>query len=311
MGAQNKLFTRMIWLIDTVYSAGHIKMAEIDRKWARSAYNDAGEEEYGARNLHRHREAIAALFGIEIVCDRTTNEYSIGSRGAMDGDGARAWLVNTFAVNNMVNLAGGMKDRIIFEDIPEGARYLSTIVNAMKEEHQLFASYQGYKRAEPHSFLLAPYCLKVFKQRWYLVGKPEDHPEESEPRVYALDRMKDLVATDKPYNMPKDFKASLFFQGQYGVDRSITKPEKIVVKVSNYDANFMRSLPLHPSQVEMRHDDEFTYFSFFVSPTYDFIMELRKFGSKLEVLEPASLRKDFIDEIEDLRKLYKQNADLN
>ena len=30
-----------------------------------------------------------------------------------------------------------------------------------------------------------------------------------------------------------------------------------------------------------------TYFSFFVSPTYDFIMDLRKFGSKLEVLEPA------------------------
>ena len=109
---------------------------------------------------------------------------------------------------------------------------------------------------------------------------------------------------DCMYNMPKDFKASLFFQGQYGIDRSITKPEKIVVKVTNYDANFMRSLPLHPSQVEMRHDDEFTYFSFFVSPTYDFIMELRKFGSKLEVLEPASLRKDFIDEIEDLKKLY-------
>lgn len=28
MGAQNKLFHRIIWLIDTVYSAGHIKMAE-------------------------------------------------------------------------------------------------------------------------------------------------------------------------------------------------------------------------------------------------------------------------------------------
>lgn len=51
-------------------------MAEIDRKWARSAYNNAGEEEYGARNLHRHREAIAALFGIEIVCDRTTSASS-------------------------------------------------------------------------------------------------------------------------------------------------------------------------------------------------------------------------------------------
>ncbi len=38
MTAQSKLFQRLIWLVDTIYSAGHIKMAEIDRKWARSAY---------------------------------------------------------------------------------------------------------------------------------------------------------------------------------------------------------------------------------------------------------------------------------
>lgn len=306
MGAQNKLFHRLIWLIDTVYSAGSIKIADIDRKWARSPYNDGGEDEYGARNLHRHREAIAALFGIEIVCDRTTNEYSIASKGALEGEGVRAWLVDTFAVNNMVNMAGGMTDRILFENIPEGRRYLSTIVSAMKDEHKLFVSYQGFNRPEPHSFLLSPYCLKVFKQRWYLVGKPDDHPEESEPRVYALDRVKDMATTDHRFNLPKDFKASLFFRGHYGVDRRIENAEKIVIKMDDFEANYIRTLPLHDSQVEMRKEGEFAYFSFFVAPTIDFVQELRKFGSKLEVLEPQHLRDEFREDLKKQKALYKE-----
>lgn len=32
MGAQNKLFHRLIWLIDTVYSAKRIKIGEIDKR---------------------------------------------------------------------------------------------------------------------------------------------------------------------------------------------------------------------------------------------------------------------------------------
>ena len=143
-----------------------------------------------------------------------------------------------------------------------------------------------------------------FKQRWYLVGKPDDHPEEAEPRVYALDRMVDLTSTDKPFRLPKDFKPSLFFKGQYGVDRSIREEQKIVVKVESYDANFLRSLPLHASQIEMKQDDQYTYFGFYVAPTYDFIQELRKFGPSLEVLEPAPLREAFKKDSEKLKNLY-------
>lgn len=305
MGAQAKLFHRLFWLIDTVYSAKRIKLAEINRRWQQSHYNDKHEPEYGARNLHRHREDIAELFGIEIDCDHATNEYFISSRGDIDGKGIRAWLVDTFAVSNMVNLAGDMKNRIFFEEIPEGSRYLSTIVSAMKEGRQLFATYQGFRRDKPHSFLLAPYCLKVFEHRWYLVGKPEDHPEEPEPRVYALDRMKDLVQVDKPYEIPKTFNASEFFVNQFGVDRSKTQPENIRIKVQAFDANFLRSLPLHHSQKEIEKNDEYSIFAYKLAPTYDFILELRKFGAKLEVLEPTELRAEFAEETAKLSALYK------
>lgn len=304
MGAQNKLFHRLIWLIDTVYSAKRIKIGEIDKRWQRSHYNET-HEPYCDRTLRRHREAITELFGIEIACDDTTNEYYIAEQGDIGGKGIRAWLVDTFAISNMVNLAGDMKNRIIFENIPEGSRFLSTIVSAMKEGRYLYATYQGFNRTEPHSFLLAPYCLRVNLQRWYLVGKPEDHPEEAEPRVYALDRMKDLVQVEKPFELPKTFKPNEFFINQYGIDRSITEPMDIRIKVNAYDAKFLRSLPLHHSQKEVEQNDQYVIFTYHIAPTYDFIMELRKFGSALEVLEPAALRDKFATEAAKLKALYQ------
>ena len=304
MGAQNKLFHRLIWLIDTVYSAKRIKIGEINRRWLNSHYNDT-QERYCERTLSRHRAAIAEIFGIAIECDKTTNEYYIAEQGDIGGKGIRAWLVDTFAISNMVNLAGDMKNRIIFENVPEGSRFLSTIVSAMKEGRYLYATYQGFNRAEPHSFLLAPYCLRVNLQRWYLVGKPEDHPEEPEPRVYALDRMKDLVQVEKPYELPKAFKPEEFFINQYGIDRSITEPMDIRIKVNAYDAKFLRSLPLHHSQREVEQNDQYVIFTYHIAPTYDFIMELRKFGSKLEVLAPQSLRDQFAEEAEKTANRYK------
>lgn len=175
----------------------------------------------------------------------------------------------------------------------------------MRDRCAIQMTYQSFNRQQPSTFIVEPYCLKMFKQRWYLVGKPDDHPEESEPRVYALDRMKELTPTEKPFKLPKDFKPSLFFKGQYGVDRSIREEQKIVVRVSDYDANFLRSLPFHDSQIEMKQEDGFVYFCFYVAPTYDFIMDLRKFGSKLEVLEPAALRDKFHEESENLKKMYE------
>lgn len=304
MAAQNKLFQRLIWLVDTIYSAGHISRAEIDRRWASSVYNDMHESQYGERNFHRHKDTIFELFGIEIVCNRTTNLYSIASLGDAESDGVRSWLINTFAVKNMVNLAGDMKERIVFETIPEGARYLTIIVSAMKEKRKLLLTYQGFERTKPHTFLLTPYCLRVFKQRWYMVGKPDDHPEENEPRVYALDRVKALEMTEESCSVPKSFSATKYFEGCFGVDRSLSEIQTIRIKTGALTANFIRTLPLHTSQKEVETTDEYSVFTFRLAPTYDFIQELRKHGPYLEVLEPQFLRENFAADLQQAMRLY-------
>lgn len=40
------LFNRYIWLVETIYSAGHISMEEINRRWANSQYNELREKSF-------------------------------------------------------------------------------------------------------------------------------------------------------------------------------------------------------------------------------------------------------------------------
>jgi len=105
--------------------------------------------------------------------------------------------------------------------------------------------------------------------------------------------------------MPRSFKPEEFFKNQLGIDRTTTVPEDVRVKVKAYDAKFLRSLPLHHSQTEVEQNDQFSIFTYHIALTYDFIMELRKFGSALEVLEPASLRDKFATEVDQLKALYQ------
>ena len=67
------------------------------------------------------------------------------------------------------------------------------------------------------------------------------------------------------------------------------------------------TLPIHSSLFELERNDEYSIFGFYVAPTYDFIQELRKFGSALEVLEPAHLRDEFKEKSENLAKMYENS----
>ena len=61
---------------------------------------------------------------------------------------------------------------------------------------------------------------------------------------------------------------------------------------------------LHHSQKII--DETTSYFSveLFVHPTFDFILELLKYGELVEVLEPKELRATIKERIENAAKLY-------
>jgi hypothetical protein len=279
-------FDRYIWLIDTINRHGHISFKEISYLWAHSPINKLGENYLPERTFHNHREAILDTFGIEIKCDRSLGYYIANSED-MGEDGIRRWLLESLSMNNLLNESRDMRDRILFEEIPSSQRWLTAIVNAMRDNKTIEMTYQSFNRTEPTSFEAHPWCLKLFKQRWYLLARSEAYKE---PRIYALDRIRAVSETQNALKIPKKFKADEFFSHYFGIIVDDCQPETIQLKVEASQVKYYKSLPLHSSQREISSTDEYTIFEYKLVPTFDFEQEVLSKGPWVEVLAPESFR---------------------
>ena len=294
-------FNRYVWLIDTIYRRGHVSLQDISRSWERSSFNDDGRP-MAERTFHNHREAILDMFGIEIKNDRSLGYY-IDSED-MEGDAIKQWLLESLSMNNPVNEAGGLRDRILFEKIPSSQKWLSPIVGAMKDGKAIDMTYQSYTRTEPNTFTAHPYCLKLFKQRWYLLAKSENYDY---PRIYSLDRIHNIEELDKPAVLPEDFDAADYFSKYFGIIISSNTPvETVELKVDVDQVMYFRSLPLHPSQTEIETNEEYSVFQYRLVPTFDFKQEILRNGPSVEVLSPASLREEVHADVKAMMKYYEQ-----
>ena len=288
------------WLIDTIAS-GRLTREDINRRWAHCRYNDNGESEFPERKFHRYKEEIQEIFDVEIRCNRAYNYYYINNKDDISGGFTRKWLLNAMAVHSMMDQAQDMNECILYEDIPEGTQYLSLIVDAIKQRHQLSFTYHSFNRQEQYELTLAPYCLKVFKQRWYVAGCPSTHPNEI--RIYALDRVLTMRPTDLSFVYPKHFNAKVFFAPYYGVFRNAA-PTKVIIEANPASTQFLRLLPLHESQKELRQFHRNTFFEYYIAPTLDFIQELRTHGTDIRICEPEELVTIFRNEAKKAYEMY-------
>ena len=291
---------RYIWLIDTINRHGHISFSDISYLWARSPLNKLGENYLPERTFHNHRQAILDTFGIEIKCDRSMGYY-IANDEDLEEDGIRQWMLSSLSLNNLMNESREMRDRILFEEIPSSQRWLTAIVNAIKDQKTIEMTYQSFNRTEPSSFEAHPWCLKLFKQRWYLLARSKEYKE---PYIYALDRIRAVKETKNPLKVPKKFKADEFFSHFFGIIVDGRKPETIRLKVDADQVKYYKSLPLHSSQKEIATTEEYTVFQYQLIPTFDFMQEILSKGRSVEVLTPESFRDDIHAEIKAMLARY-------
>lgn len=297
------LFNRYVWLVDTIRQAQKITFDEICGKWCKSSLNESGET-LPLRTFNNHRKAIEEMFGITIVCDKKAgNTYSIKNSDEIEKNSFRSWLLNLFSVSNLLYENSDLKDRILLEDNPSREHFLTPILDAMHSEVCLEISYQSYWHDDVCVFEVEPYCVKLFSQRWYLLG----HSDQL--RIYALDRIKSVNSTGKKFLFPAEFDPETYFSNSYGV-LNAGKSEKVLIKAykDNNRDKYLKSLPLHQSQQIIEQTEDFTIFCYFIQPTYDFRQELLSYGDEIEVLSPQWFRKEFSDIVEEQAVLYKETT---
>lgn len=297
------LLNKYVWLVETIYKNKYISYEEINEKWLDDDISEGVE--IPKRTFHTWIHEAEEMFGLVILCERKGGyNYYIENAEEIKQGGLRNWLLNTISTGNLLMNNQQLKDRILLEEVPSVNDHLEPIIKAMRSNLTLTISYKSYWRDESSTFDVEPYCVKVFKQRWYLVGKS---PYYDQVRIYALDRILDLEITDVKFKMPAKFNPTEFFDFFYGIiAHENPEVETVKLKVSADQSNYLRSLPLHHSQKEIEKTEDYSIFKLRLCPEFDFQQEILSQTPEIEVLEPEWLRKEISEKLSVLIKKYKK-----
>ena len=301
-----ELLQKYIWLVQTFVRAGEqgLTLGELSDRW-----EDRFDSPYSRRTFNNHREAVEEVFGIRIECNRSTNRYFIGySKDIIDENAETAWLINTFTVNSMLALGKErLSGRIAVEDIPSGHIHLTAIMEAMTSNNEIIIEYMKYTSNEVSSYTLRPYAVKESARRWYVIGYCI---ERKQLRVFGLDRVHQLRISDRTFRMPAGFDVDEAFATSFGPYLPEGPGRTIVFRAKETEARFLRDLPIHPSQKEIKISktgglsDRTVTFEIFASLNKAMIMEFCKHGSGIEVISPADVREAVAKELAAAAGLY-------
>lgn len=238
------------------------------------------------RTFYNYREAIAQLFNIEILCDPATYEYYI-DEGSAQQESVTSWLLDSAATNSMITASRDIADKVFLENVPSARRFLPVVMDALRGNIALTLDYHPYTRSRPTKDIeLEPYFTKIFKQRWYVVGR---NVKENKIKTYALDRMIDVRLSGKTFAMPADFNAADYFKDAFGIIVDQGETKTIRLQANPTQAKYFRALPLHHSQQEYAHD-LYSIFEYRMRITPDLVNELLSYGSRITVVSPPELK---------------------
>ena len=160
----DRLYSKYLWLITTIHDAGKISFEDIASRWNDAYINDL-HQPLKLRTFHNHRNAILMQFGVVIECQRGSNLYYIENPDVLKKDSINQWLLDSFAVSNLLMDNRTISDRIMLEDVPSGRYYLEIIIKAIRENYQISIDYEDFFGNTIQGLTISPYFIRLFKRR--------------------------------------------------------------------------------------------------------------------------------------------------
>lgn len=140
------------------------------------------------------------------------------------------------------------KPIIHFDSVPnlKGLKLLNPLYNYIVHRQTLRILYQSFTATDPTEFILCPYLLKEFRNRWFLFGG-----KASNLLMFnlALDRILSVEPVDAPFRENPEFDSEHFFDDVIGVSKNLhNTPRRVKFWASAEQSKYIKTKPLHPSQ---------------------------------------------------------------
>lgn len=303
------------WLIGKL-SSGKYTLDELEDAF-RHDY-DCYDNKDKKRSIQRWISDVQKLYNLLIVCDN--KKYYIADKGNFKKYDTEKWVAYTSKINDLIIKHDDIKDKLLIDNIPSENQYLEEILNAISSNLAVTFSYKSYSdpnRRKPKitKRVFYPYCVKRFENRWYVIGfcvtrESEDKKVEevNDMRTFSLDMMSELKVLNKKFKPDTNFDAAKYFEDVYGIITDDNDPlTEIRIRVDAWLANYLRTLPLHPSQKEVSESTSFNVFQYTLRPANDFYQALLHHGSHLKVLSPESVRNKMKELIQEMAEKYEND----
>ena len=185
----------------------------------------------------------------------------------------------------------------------KGLEHLNPLYDTIASRQTVSILYRSFNARQPAEFILFPYLLKEYRNRWFLFGS-----RAGDMKIFnlALDRIVDFhPCHDIPFKENPDFTPD-YFDSVVGVTRdSRLKRETVRIIADNSQASYILTKPLHSSQrlIEKNRADGSMTFELNVVINPELITQLLGFGAGIRVTAPESLTAT-------LRDIYRRGCAL-
>lgn len=254
------------------------------------------------RTIQRDLKDINSLFGINIEYNRIRKGYHI-----LSGEGKSInfeWLMQIFDLMTTLHLTDDLHEYIL-PNPPgdQGLKHLSFLLDNIRNKQTIHFEYTSFQKSGSTKRKVKPYALKEFQRRWYLIA--EDKSDKI-IKSFALERMLN-PGREFEYFVPPDVTyIRELYKNSFGIYSYHNEPPASVVLRFNPDqAGYLKSLPLHHSQIVKKDNSKEFVIEIYVFLSFDLVMKILSYGNKVEVLKPMTFRNYIHSTLKDTIKQYE------
>ena len=200
----------------------------------------------------------------------------------------------------------GIDQHIQFEQAPKtlGTEHIAALMSAIGERRVVRFTYRKFVAGDPQESerCIEPYLLKEYRNRWYLIGKPEG---ARDVKTFALDRMADVTLDDARFVRDDEFDADRYFKDTIGITSGSGGVREFRWAAAPLLSHYLDSQPIHSTQRHIEHPAPapgWTCYAIDVHPTYELNQWFLGFGADILPLGPEEW-------VDDLRNTHRKVLD--
>ncbi len=254
--------------------------------------------EISKRTFQRDLKEILSIYEIEIQYNKKEGWYEI-----LDDDMEKPFerIIEAVETINAISLSNAVSNKLLLEKKrASGSEHLHGLLHAIENKLVIQFEHQSYWKEGSTKRTVEPIAIKEAQHRWYLICFDV---AKNEIRNFGLDRIFNLEITLNKF-LPKMINVNQLYENAFGIE-TYEPAEKVILKFDESQAVYLKSLPIHHSQKILEETPNAFKIELFVHPTFDFVIEILKYGELVEVLEPLKLRETIKWRIERANQMYQ------